>query len=88
MDKQLSGINRVVVSRRARNGAPLNLRELAVFCECSYSVVRGWVADGLPVLSGKVFLSDFEIWRRRLTGLEADPRIASRRPKSIAGKSC
>jgi hypothetical protein len=44
--------------------------------DVGYSVVRGWRALGLPLLSGKVFMDDFVIWRRKVIGLTP----ASRRP--------
>lgn len=87
-EKQLQGLDRLEIVQKAKGGMALSLKELAVFCGFSYAVVRGWAKEGLPVINGGTFIDDFVIWRRRKTGLESAPEVASRRPVRASGKFC
>jgi hypothetical protein len=86
-EKQLQGIDRRKVVAKVTRGESINLKELAVYCDQGYSVVRSWQDQGLPLLSGKIFIEDFVIWRRRKTGLESVPATAGRRAARAADKS-
>lgn len=64
-DKQLKGIDIVVVRRKRDADQALNIKEFAVLAGISYSVARDWFhTTGFPALQGKVFWQDFVLWRR------------------------
>lgn len=86
-EKQLQGIDRKKVLAKVKRGESITLKELAVYCGQSYSPVRAWQDQGLPLLSGKIFIEDFVIWRRRKTGLELPPASAVRQRARAADRS-
>lgn len=84
MNRQTAHIDRNEVAAKVTNGQALSLAELSVYTGVAYSVVRSW--HWLPKIGGFIFFDDFVIARRRATGLEPDPRIVVRRPRSNADK--
>jgi hypothetical protein len=86
-EKQLQGIDRRKVVAKVARGESITLKELAVYCGQSYSPVRAWQDQGLPLLSGKIFIEDFVIWRRRKMGLELPPAFVVRPRGRAAGRS-
>lgn len=86
-EKQLQGIDRAKVLAKVKRGESITLKELAVYCGQSYSPVRAWQNQGLPLLSGKIFIEDFVIWRRRMTGLEFAPANGARRAARVSDRS-
>lgn len=87
-EKLLSKIKIEDVLEKVRLGYALTLLELAVKTGYSYTTVRSWQLRGLPVLDGKVTFEDFQIWKRRQTGLESSPQKPSHPRGSTAGRSC
>lgn len=81
MNKQLAKIDRETVEAKVKNGEAINLREAAVYYGIGYSTVRLWPSQGLPMLGGKFFDSDFKLWRRQQAGLVQSPAMASGRRK-------
>jgi len=66
-------------------GLPLNMKEMGSVLGYSYSAVRNFKRNGMPVFYGKVFPEDFALWRRQKLGLV--PQQPFGRPQhSSAGK--
>ncbi len=64
-DKQLRGIKLQAVRVKRDADQALNIKEFAVLAGVSYSVAREWFhLPGFPALLGKVFWTDFVLWRR------------------------
>ena len=90
-DARLAHIDPAETRRAAADGAALSLKELAVAKGMSYDTVRKLARlSDFPVMEGKVFGADFDLWRQMRLGLVpvvgASPHIAARRPRSNAGK--
>jgi hypothetical protein len=86
MDKQLETIDAAAASEKASSGKALTLRELAVVTGLGYSAVRQLSRrPGFPLLAGRVWHRDFELWRHSILGIGA-PNTAERRRPSIAGR--
>lgn len=47
----------------------LSLSELAVYVGVNCATVKNWSAMGLPLLSKRILLEDFILWRQRHLGL-------------------
>lgn len=88
-EKRLSRLDAAEVCAKAERNASLTLKELAVWTDFSYEVVRSWQNDSppLPMLNGKVFPKHFELWSLRKTGLEFVPGNGAHPQTQAAGKS-
>ena len=88
-EKRLSKLNPEEVRAKAERNASLTLKELAVWTDFSYEVVRSWQNDSppLPLLNGKIFPKHFELWSLRKTGLESVPGNGAHPQMQGAGKS-
>jgi len=92
MNKQLARIDREKVAAKVAGGSAISLAEAAVYYGLPYSTFRDWKKQGLPLLGGKFFDADFQLWRRRQTGLEpvtAFPNaVAPSARRRTANRSC
>ena len=85
-NKQLECIDAESAKRRWREDLPLNLKEMAAALETSYDAIQAWRRQpGFPIDCGKIFRSDFELWRRARLGLEKPyPNTGAHPPHSDA----
>jgi hypothetical protein len=75
-DKQLRGIKLQAVRMKRDADQALNIKEFAVLAGVSYSVAREWFhLPGFPALLGKVFWSDFMLWRRSQSRPKSLPSV-------------
>ncbi len=86
-NKQLAAIDVESVRLKVQHEQGLTLAEASVYYDLPYSSLRAWKREGLPLVAGKLFHSDFVIWRRRLTGLESMPQAAVHPSGRGVGKS-
>lgn len=88
-EKRLAKLDASEVRAKAERNASLTLKELAVWTDYSYDVVRSWQNDSppLPLLNGKILPKHFELWSLRKTGLEFVPGNGGHPTMQAAGKS-
>ena len=80
---------------KAKAGMFLNLRELSEATGFCYSIIKKWHAQGMPLIDGKITLSDAVSWRKSQPS-KAAPRVEVQSPSTTvlnhpllaAGKSC
>lgn len=73
-DRQLAGISFAMADQRRRKNQPLNGKEFSAASATPYSAVRKLFREpGFPLINGRVYWSDFVLWRHRRLGLEAAP---------------
>lgn len=87
-NKQLESIDAATAKRKWAEDLPLNMKEMAAALETSYDAIQAWRRQaGFPMDGGKIFRSDFELWRRAKLGLETPrPNTDARPPHSDADK--
>ena len=89
MEKALAKLDAAEVRARAGLGQALTLAELALVRGLAYTAVRALRRrDGFPMDGGRVFLTDFDLWRQAVVFRlpVGGPRSGGDRPESSAGK--
>jgi hypothetical protein len=70
-DRQLAGISFAMADQRRRKNQPLNGKEFSAASATPYSAVRKLFREpGFPLINGRVYWSDFVLWRHRRFGLD------------------
>ena len=73
-DRQLAGISFAMADQRRRKNQPLNGKEFSAASATPYSAVRKLFREpGFPLINGRVYWSDFVLWRRRRFSLDVAP---------------
>ena len=87
-NKELEGIDPQAVRDKAALDCGLTLLELSAATELPYTTVKLLAKEpNFPLIGGRVFYSDFKLWRRRHVGLLSASDTSTRSPRPAAGKS-
>jgi len=81
---------------KAKAGMFLNLRELSEATGFCYSIIKQWRSQGMPLIDGKIMLSDAVAWRKSQPAEVVKSRVEVQSPSTTvlnhpllaAGKSC
>ena len=89
MNKELAGIGAKTVKAMIEADQALTLKEFAVGFGYTYRAAKDLAkCPGFPMLSGRIFGSDFKLWRRRQLGLQSAPDGPARRRQPAADRFC
>ena len=86
-NKQFSHLDPAEVKKMVEEDQALDLKQFSLAFGYGYSKAKALTKqNGFPWLGGRVFPSDFRLWRRQTLGLQSAPDSAARPRPFAAGK--